>query len=93
LPDDLALLFDELRENALLGTSLGGNVRKIRLAIKSKGKGKSGGARIITYVYQIARTVYLLSIYDKSEMENISDEELKLLIKELNNSKFDEGDD
>jgi len=50
-PNDLQKLVDELKENAALGTSLGGNVYKIRLAISSKNKGKSGGARGISYVY------------------------------------------
>lgn len=82
-PTDLQKLVDELKENAELGTSLGGNVYKIRLAIASKNKGKSGGARVITYFYKLAKTVYLLSIYDKSETENISDNELKNLINQL----------
>lgn len=82
-PDDLQKLVDELKQNATLGTPLSGNVYKIRLAISSKNKGKSGGARVITYFYQVAETVYLLSIYDKSDTENISDEELKYLIAEI----------
>ena len=82
-PNDLQKLVDELKENAALGTSLGGNVYKIRLAIASKNKGKSGGARVITYFYQTAETVYLLSIYDKSDTENITDKELKYLIAEV----------
>ncbi len=72
-----------MKENALIGTSLGGSVRKIRLAITSKNKGKSGGARVITYAYQTAETVYLLSIYDKADTENINNEELKYLVKEV----------
>ncbi|MDQ3748618.1 MAG: type II toxin-antitoxin system RelE/ParE family toxin [Acidobacteriota bacterium] len=82
-PHDLQILVDELKENASLGTPLGGNVYKIRLAITSKNKGKSGGARIIIYVYLQADTLYLLSIYDKADTENITDDELKYLIKEV----------
>lgn len=82
-PNDLQKLVNELKENATLGTSLGGNVYKIRLAIADKNKGKSGGARVISYFYKLAETVYLLSIYDKSETENISDNELKYLIEEV----------
>lgn len=82
-PNDLQKLVEELKENHTLGTSLGGNVYKIRLAISSKNKGKSGGARVISYFYQTAETVYLLSIYDKSDTENITDEELKHLIEEV----------
>lgn len=48
---DLLALIEELEDNARIGVSLGGNVRKIRMAIKSKEKGKSGGARVISYVY------------------------------------------
>ena len=83
LPNDLQKLIDQLKENATLGTALGGNVYKIRLAISSKNKGKSDGARVISYVYQMAETVFLLSIYDKAYTENISDEELKYLIAEV----------
>jgi len=82
-PEDLQKLVDELKENATLGTSLGGNLYKIRLAISSKNKGKSGGARVVSYIYLQAETVYLLSIYDKADTENISDEELKYLVKEV----------
>lgn len=46
---------------------------KVHMAIRSKGKGKSGGARAITYVRVVNRVVVLLIIYDKSEKENITD--------------------
>ncbi|MBW1619900.1 type II toxin-antitoxin system RelE/ParE family toxin, partial [Empedobacter falsenii] len=54
---------------------------KIRLAIKSKGKGKSGGARVITHLFIENETIYLLSLYDKSEQDSISDKEIKALLK------------
>ncbi|WP_394335460.1 type II toxin-antitoxin system RelE/ParE family toxin [Geofilum rhodophaeum] len=60
---------------------MGHNCCKIRLAIASKGKGKSGGARIITHVVFKDDTVYLLSIYDKSDIENLTDKEILELIK------------
>ena len=53
------------------------------MAITSKSKGKSGGARLITYVRIVQNSVFLLDIYDKSEQPNISDKELKLLIEIL----------
>jgi mRNA-degrading endonuclease RelE of RelBE toxin-antitoxin system len=62
-------LLDILEINPETGTPLGNNCFKIRLAIASKGKGKSGGARVITNVIVIEETVYLLSIFDKSEKE------------------------
>jgi hypothetical protein len=54
---------------------------KIRRAISSKNKGKSGGARVITYFITEDNELYLLSIFDKSEQDNISNKTLKQLIK------------
>jgi hypothetical protein len=76
-------LIDSLEINPRQGKHLGSDVYKIRLAIKSKGKGKSGGARVMTQVKTISQTVYLFSIYDKGEKENISDNEIKDLIKDI----------
>lgn len=53
------------------------------MAITSKGKGKSGGARVITYVIGPDETIFLLSVYDKSEKSNITDKELAKLIESL----------
>ena len=62
---------------------LSNNCFKIRIAIKSKGKGKSGGARIITHVVIEEEKVYLLSIYDKSEQISVTDKELRKLLENL----------
>ena len=62
---------------------LGNNTFKIRIAIKSKGKGKSGGARIITFLVTENREIYLLTIYDKSEFDNLDDKILKSIIESL----------
>jgi mRNA-degrading endonuclease RelE of RelBE toxin-antitoxin system len=78
--DDLKPILDELPENPPLGESIGKNCYKIRVAVKSKNKGKSGGARMITCVYFVTETVYLLTIYDKSEQDTISDEDLQELL-------------
>jgi len=83
LKSDLLPIIEELAENPKLGTSLGKQCYKIRVAITSKGKGKSGGARLTTYVRILKQTVFLLDIYDKSEQDTISDKELKLLIELL----------
>ena len=83
LKKDLAVLFESLKENPLQGTALGRNCYKIRLAISSKGKGKSGGARLITNFVIADETVYLLSIYDKSDKENLTDKELNMLLDEV----------
>lgn len=74
-----------LIENPNQGTPLSNGFYKIRISVKSKGKGKSGGARVITNIKIIAETVYLVSIYDKSEKSTISDAELKLLFSEIPN--------
>lgn len=66
-----------------MGTALGNNFYKIRLAIKTTGKGKSGGARVITYPKVTATTVYLSAIYDKGEKSSISEAELKNILKAI----------
>ncbi len=78
--NELRELTDSLSENPEQGTSLGNNCYKIRVAIKSKGKGKSGGARVITYVKTPKNKLYLIDVYDKSEQSTISEKELKLLV-------------
>ncbi len=80
LGSDLASIIDQLSLNPALGTPLGNDCFKIRLAITSKGRGKSGGARLITFVRIVRNTVYLLDLYDKSDQDNISDKELRALI-------------
>lgn len=77
----MAALYETLRRNPATGTALGHDVYKIRLSVTSKNKGKSGGARIITYVKVINKTVYLLSIYSKGERDTISVKEIKELLK------------
>jgi hypothetical protein len=73
------------RENPEQGTVIGKGCFKILFSIASKGKGKSGGARIITNFVVTDATVYLLSIYDKSEKENLSNKELDQLLKSIPN--------
>jgi len=84
LKEELAELNKTLTDKPQTGTPLGNDTYKIRLAIKSKGKGKSGGGRVITYVVKDNKEVYLLTIYDKSEFENVDDKTLKNIIQSLN---------
>ncbi len=65
------------------GTALGMGCYKIRLAITSKGKGRSGGARVVTCVYAVEETVWLLTLFDKSDKATVSDKELKALVGEI----------
>jgi mRNA-degrading endonuclease RelE of RelBE toxin-antitoxin system len=85
LKGELRSLENELLLNPSQGTSLGGNSFKIRLAVKSKGKGKSGGMRVITYIdvnisVENSTKIFLLSIYDKSEIDSISRDEIRRLV-------------
>jgi mRNA-degrading endonuclease RelE of RelBE toxin-antitoxin system len=73
-------LVRSLKESPQQGTALGSSCFKIRLPIASKGKGKSGGARIITYLQISETVVYLLTIFDKGEKDNIAPNELKELL-------------
>jgi len=69
-------LFTSLKQNPQQGTPLGSNCYKIRIAIASKGKGKSGGARVITHLQIVQTKIYLLSVYDKSDQSDIKDSDL-----------------
>jgi hypothetical protein len=81
LKNDLAELAESLTNSPQQGIALGNNFYKIRLSITSKGKGKSGGARVITYVKIISTTVFLTSIYDKNEQSTISQKDLEKIFK------------
>jgi len=86
LRKDFDTLLDDLTKNPFLGTDLGNGVRKVRMAIASKGKGKSGGARVITYNIDTTATIPhidLLTIYDKGEIDNVSGNYIHSLISEL----------
>jgi mRNA-degrading endonuclease RelE of RelBE toxin-antitoxin system len=83
IKSDLFELVSQLKENPKLGTPLLKNCYKIRIAITSKGKGKSGGGRLITHVRIVKEEVHLLTIYDKSDQENISDVAINELLDQL----------
>ena len=81
LKNEYLEFIQNLKQQPEQGSPLGNNCFKIRLSIASKGKGKSGGGRIITFVKVLETIVYLLTIYDKSEKENINDKDLEELLK------------
>lgn len=83
LKTDLNILIEKISEEPTYGTSLGNNFYKIRLAVASKGKGKSSGARVITYVKITRNTVYLASIFDKSDKSTITEKELDQVFKHI----------
>lgn len=82
IKSDLEKLSLKILEDPTTGVNLGQNFYKVRMAITSKGKGKSAGARVITYIKVTDTKIFLASIYDKSDKENISDKELRLLIEQ-----------
>lgn len=81
LKSDFSALLDSLQTEPEQGTAIGKSCYKIRLAVKSKGRGKSGGSRVITNIVIAETTVYLLAIYDKSDKETLSDKELDDLLR------------
>ena len=89
--NDYSDFLDELEHKPFCGESLGNHVYKYRMAISSKGKGKSGGARVITYNIQNLSddevVITLMSIYDKNEISNVSDAYLRSLVKQITTKK------
>lgn len=83
LLEDLQSIENDLLQNPRLGSEIYKNCYKIRIAIKSKGKGKSGGGRVITHFAISDDKVYLLSIYDKSIQDSVSDSYIKHLLDNL----------
>lgn len=86
LIDDFESWKNEILKNPLVGDDLGLGVRKVRMSIESKGKGKRGGARILTFNILIDvenMEITLLTIYDKNEISNVNDEYIKFLIENL----------
>jgi mRNA-degrading endonuclease RelE of RelBE toxin-antitoxin system len=89
LKSELENLYSQLLENPQLGTPIGNNSFKIRISVKSKNRGKSAGMRVITYLEvdlvldEVSNQLYLLTIYDKSDLDSISDKEITTILNEL----------
>ena len=83
IKEDILELANELEKNPTMGTELGNNTFKIRIKNSDNNKGKSAGYRVITYCINEHKEVFLITIYSKSEKENILDIELKELIARL----------
>ncbi len=79
---DLMLFKEIVSSNPEAGKSLGHSLYKLRLKNSSKNIGKSGGFRVIYYYVQSDKLIYVLSIYDKSEIENISTRTLMKIVDE-----------
>ena len=89
LKTELKILAESLSIQPEQGTSLGKNFFKVRIAIKSKGRGKSGGARVITNLIfgkfrsEFPERLYLATIYDKSERPTITEKELTQILSDI----------
>ena len=86
MKDDMKAFVEGLEKKPIQGVELSPGIRKIRMAIKSKGGGKSGGARVITYNVLVSEQegkIHLLEVYDKSEYTSVKEEVLKEIVKDL----------
>lgn len=81
--DDIQKVIESLVNNPTQGNEVFKNCYKVRFQIKSKNKGKSGGGRLVTFVLISEHKVYLLSVFDKSEMESVSDRKIKEILNTL----------
>ena len=84
--NDLEKFKDSIAENPFQGAELAPGIRKIRMEIAAKGKGKSGGARVITLTYYISHEegkVHFLIIYDKSDADTVDVKVVKKYAEEL----------
>ncbi|MDE5793450.1 MAG: addiction module toxin RelE [Muribaculaceae bacterium] len=86
LKSDFHDFSEGLKQNPFIGDELTPGIRKIRMAISSKGRGKSGGARVITYTIvtlENSGEVYLLDIYDKNDFSTVDVSTLQKIVKDL----------
>ncbi|MCQ2311502.1 MAG: type II toxin-antitoxin system RelE/ParE family toxin [Paludibacteraceae bacterium] len=86
IKEDFRNLLQSLQDNPEQGVLLKDGFRKIRMAITSKGKGKSGGARVITlncFLEESNKQIILVTIYDKNEQENITNAEISAALSTL----------
>lgn len=83
LKKDVDELIGILEDKPNTGSHIGHNIYKIRIAISSKGKGKSGGGRVITYMVTEDQELYLVDIYDKSQIDSISKKQIFEILKKV----------
>ena len=84
LPQDFLALMKSLQENPVQGVSLGDGMRKVRIAFTSKGRGKSGGGRVIIRLTISDTCLSFLYMYDKEDMSNVSDKFLDQILQSMN---------
>lgn len=76
---DLKALEEELLNDPKAGDAIKGTggIRKIRIPMESKGKGKRGGARVIYVDIELKETIYFINVYTKDEKDDLTEEEKK----------------
>ncbi len=80
---DCKVFVDSIKDESSLGVDMGGGLYKARIANSDKNKGKSAGYRLISYIKVTESEIWLVHIYDKSELENITENKLDEIIKKL----------
>lgn len=83
IPEDYSRFLSEVSEHPATETELFANCYKIPIHVSRKNNSKRSGTRVITYIFIAKENVYLLTIYDKSDQENISKQELRKLIESI----------
>ncbi len=78
--DDIEEFKKVIEDNPTIGASLGHGIYKVRVKNSSKSQGKSSGYRVITCFFDKNNTVYLVKMYDKSEIESIKTSKLLEII-------------
>lgn len=84
--DDLKSFRDSITEDPFQGTEIMPGIRKVRMSIETKGRGKSGGARVITFTYLVSEesgNVILLLLYDKADASSVKSNVVKKIVKDL----------
>ena len=77
--DEYAKMQTDLVEDPESGDLIkgGGGIRKLRYTLR--GRGKSGGVRVIYYWLKSTSMIYLLVVYPKSKKDNLTDKETAIL--------------
>jgi mRNA-degrading endonuclease RelE of RelBE toxin-antitoxin system len=81
IASDLRELGNTLTDNPKAGIAMSNSLYKLRLKNSSASSGKSGGFRVIYYYIDEQNNIYLMKIYSKTEIENISEEKLLDILK------------
>ena len=88
LPDDIKRLLASLVNDPYQGVELYNGLRKIRVTFASKGKGKRGGGRVIIRLAVSDTSLTFVYMYDKSDMDNVSDEFLDQVVIDVGQGRY-----